>query len=507
MCWIIFAVGLASLRRSLGSSTPPGVKPARPTNQPFLSRDQTDEWKGWMQFIILIYHYTGASSVLWIYEIIRILVASYLFMTGFGHTIFFYTRGDYSLRRFASVLIRLNLLSCILPYIMRTDYLFYYFAPLVTFWFIVIYLTMRIWQSKNKSFRFLISKILLSATIVTALIVVPGILERIFLILRYTCHIHWNVVEWRFRVFLDMYIVYVGMFAGVLYVRLTNELQREKTSNRFLGLIRRYFRAISIISTVASLVVIPGFWALTRRSPDKYDYNWWQPYISPLPIITFMILRNSNRHFRNYYSSLFAWLGRCSLETFTLQFHIWLAGDTKGLLSLGLFNRMTVGRQRQEFLILTALFLWISWLVAAATGTITSWMIDPKEDRRNSIENGGRTNGGEISLELPRTKSHERLPMANGRAVSSRGKMLKSIRSLRILVADSLKMRLGLMLFVMWLLNMVRTFLRTLHLLFTYLATTDLHLNNSRHSFPRLLDLYLSPPRILLPTSQISQDP
>lgn len=44
-------------------------------------RDQTEEWKGWMQVMFVWYHYFAAEE--W-YNYIRVCVACYVWMTGFG---------------------------------------------------------------------------------------------------------------------------------------------------------------------------------------------------------------------------------------------------------------------------------------------------------------------------------------------------------------------------------------------------------------------------------------
>ena len=47
-----------------------------------LSRPQTEEWKGWMQFAFIMYHYYRAWSA---YNWIRVFVSSYVWMTGWGN--------------------------------------------------------------------------------------------------------------------------------------------------------------------------------------------------------------------------------------------------------------------------------------------------------------------------------------------------------------------------------------------------------------------------------------
>jgi len=332
--------------------------------QPFLGRDQTDEWKGWMQFVILIYHYTGASKVAWIYEIIRLLVASYLFMTGYGHTIYFYKKKDFSLKRIAGVLIRLNLLSLALPYMMGTGYLFYYFAPLVSFWFIVVYLTMWVGHKYNANTKFLLAKLGVSALLVTGFTMKSGILEGIFGLLKVVAKVDWNLTEWRFRVFLDMWIVYFGMLVAIAFIKISNPCSPITNSPRW-----PMFKNTAVI---LSAMALPGYIYYQSTFANKFAYNESHPYMSFIPIVAFTILRNATPALRNTYIGAYSWLGKCSLETFTLQFHIWMAADAKALLDYGVFG---ADSRWLNFIISTIVFVYASNRVANATGELTSWIM------------------------------------------------------------------------------------------------------------------------------------
>lgn len=431
----VIILALTTLYKSAPRLRPGETEPlAAPTDAKPLSREQTDEWKGWMQAVILIYHWTGASRILGIYIFVRLLVAAYLFQSGFGHAVYFMTKKDFSFKRVASVLLRLNLLSCALPYVMNTDYMFYYFAPLVSFWFLIIYAVFAIAPQYNDS-PALYAKFAIAVIICPGLMIWTPLTSWMFTIMAAVFQIHWDLHEWEFRLGLDGFIVYIGMLAGIASVqnKLYNiVLTQMKGLAGYVG-----FAAISFYYAMA-LVFIP---------PEKQSYNAFHPFLSFVPILGFIALRNISPSSRLWYSRSMAWLGRCSLETFTLQFHIFLAADTKGVLLLDIFSGGdgSFFDRVRDLIVIVPVFLWVSASVAEATNGLVK-VITTSGEPQNTVE--------EIDLDLESNDDMALLGKEGGGKSWLRSLSPSSFA--RGLTSD-LRLRIGGMLILMWLMNLVST--------------------------------------------------
>jgi len=227
-------------------------------------------------------------------------------------------------------------------------------------WFLIIYTTMAVGSQHNGQTAFFVAKIVTSACFVTWFMQEPWLLETLFEILRRMCGIHWSAREWAFRVNLDLWIVYIGMFAALAVIkireyRLTDHLYWPLSVKVVIG---------------TSCVTVLWFFGFELHQESKFTYNLWHPYISFVPVLAFVVLRNASIVLRSTSSRVFTFIGRCSLETFIIQYHLWLAGDTKGILLVVPGTRW----RPINFIITTIMFVYVSDRMAYATTDITGWI-------------------------------------------------------------------------------------------------------------------------------------
>ncbi|KAK3112344.1 hypothetical protein LTR53_011475 [Teratosphaeriaceae sp. CCFEE 6253] len=402
MIVVIVLIGLVSIRRS---KSPKHLNPGdTQPDQPFLPRDQSDEWKGWMQALIIVYHYNMAWSALWFWEIIRLAVSSYLFLTGFGHTVYFLQKRDYSLRRVVAVMIRTNLLPVSLAYLMGTRWLLYYYMPLSSFWFLVVYLTMAIGSAHNHFTPFLIGKILTSAWLVRTFINTKELPETVVRLLTLTCKMSFDAKAFfDYRVRIDEYIVYVGMLAAIFYVWSKAALASDTGQSRLSRIYRRVFPALRLATIGTAVAAFIGFWYNVHNTmAAEAEWTSWQPYDTFVPILAFLIIRNAHPHLRNFHSAAFAWLGRYSGEMYVMQDHLWLAGDQEAVLRTGLFhgNDTVSGDRWRDLLLVTPLYLIACCIIGDATARITSWLISEKKPNAEPRPGPARDNRVRDEVEM-----------------------------------------------------------------------------------------------------------
>ena len=344
----------------------PQVAPRPSAEDEVLNRDQTEEWKGWMQFVFLLYHYMHAIEV---YNGIRVLITCYVWLTGFGkfphsqngrywsknlcrlptllitHTTsnsnylgnfsFFYKTNDYSLPRLLQMLWRLNFLVIFLCLTHGNSYILYYICPLHTFYFLMVYAVMYIGKERNNKAWWIRCKLGLLGLII--FVVWDNSNNNNFGVFQGMQHFlilsdepiagapYGTMWEWYFRSFLDHWSALLGMvFALNLPVM---SLFFRKLEARSFG--RQWIGKFSVLAGMLYAFIS---WVNGPFMMAKEEYNTTNPYFGFVPLLLYVYIRNLTPTLRSHSMSLLKEIGQTTLETYAMQHHVWLTSNSKTLL-------------------------------------------------------------------------------------------------------------------------------------------------------------------------------
>lgn len=331
-----------------------------------LSRAQTDEWKGIMQVGFLLYHYFHVTEV---YTLIRVFIGAYVWLTGYGNYCYFRTKQDFSFNRVVWMFYRINLFAVFLCLTMDTDYMLYYICALHTFNFMIVYLTLV--PVKAYSNNAAAVSIAMSFLLLTVVFQVDQIWDNFMKPLRFL-YTENSLHEWKFRSTLDHYSVVFGMMTACALP--------------YWRKVQLYLDANSKLKTAVACGLVLAFvvYSATLLPLDKYTYNSLHPYISWVMILAYIGLRNLFPGIRNKYMQPLTWVGQVTLETYLLQFHIWLSHDAKYVLTLIHEYSML------NFMLISLIFVLAARVVFLASHAIMEYLAPKKASlptllRRNAV--------------------------------------------------------------------------------------------------------------------------
>ena len=241
-----------------------------------------------------------------------------------------------------------------------------------TFWYLSVYAMMRPFHEHNQNPRVMIIKFLVYFVVVLFVFDVPGVASTVFGPFGFILDFRGSIHEWVFRSTLDHYATLVGMLCAYFHPNIEALLRRLNATTQL-------FKKLMYAACTVLLVAINYAWYVYVYSLDKYAYNKLHPYTFFVPMLSYVLVRNSTSFLRRWHCTLFGYLGKITLETYISQLHIYLIEDAKGVLVI--FK----GYPLLNFLVNSVVFVAMSHLLFRATVALNAYIFasDPATMWRN----------------------------------------------------------------------------------------------------------------------------
>ncbi|KAL7577800.1 hypothetical protein ACA910_010555 [Epithemia clementina (nom. ined.)] len=329
-----------------------------------LSRSQTEEWKGWMQWAFIMYHYYRMYSV---YNEIRVFVSAYVWMTGFGNFLYFDKTKDFSLERAVSMWVRINYFPLLLSFFLNVPLELYYVVPLHTAGFFIAmatcYLSTGIFQQRMGW-----KKVDANGAAIVACLVAHILFYE-------TPAVNFLKLfsdEYHFRFQSDKYSAWLGILSGFVWFKFKDWMQwcyADNTTNDqnstaaatsstaavakggepnqgadsattttatnqphpFLSSIPLHQQKLAAMwgQRIFGVLLIYLWYSLFGHIQDKFTYNPVHPYVFWMPVAGWLMLRNSSKYLTEAHAGAMEFFGRITLETYVLQFHVFMCNKVQ----------------------------------------------------------------------------------------------------------------------------------------------------------------------------------
>ena len=371
-----------------------------------LNYSQSLEWKGLMSTAFVVYEVCNAGSyvpyaskgeepldaslvgiisssssgVNTYYNLARLFVSCFIFITGFNHTIFFYAKRDYSIVRVLRMLFRINFTVIFLCLMLGNRWILYNICPLHSYFFLLVYATMSLQRNINYTKYGLRIKILCLGLFVFA---VWDLGLGLFTLTNRPFFARGPeglkgapfgpLWEFYYRTHLHHFSAVLGMCYAINYP--------------IVSLLQRKLEALSMTTefvskgvTAIALLVAFGLWSVGPLDATKYAFNATHPYFAFIPILCYLYMRNINATFREHSVGLFKNIGRFSLEIYLLHHHLLLSNDGSSV------QNLIPGYPKCNAMLLGFLLINIAKILKTTTDIVTSMLL-PANDEAKSVRN------------------------------------------------------------------------------------------------------------------------